>query len=276
MNRETRRDRGDVMRSIIFLSAFLLPFIQVLDETRAGEWQGSSFSGDIIATDMENPAEEMVGKLYVDKPGLRMEMVEDGQPGVQIIRFGEETMYFLMPTEKKYMEMPIQAQGNGSESLTSLYSGDVCAEFKEGKNLGRETLGGRRAEKWRCDNPIDEYDSGGVYRWFDKELGFVLREDNDNGRRMELRNIEEGRQTASLFEIPAGYEKMAMPMMPETMQGSTGAQGSQGMVVSEPGSLDAAQSGTAMPDLEQLMQQGLSEEEKQELQNMLQKLQEMQ
>ena len=260
------------MRSIIYLSAFLLLFIQAFDQARAGEWKGRAFSADTISTDAENPGGEMSGKLYIDKPGLRMEMVEDGEPGVTIVRFGEDTMYFLMPAEKKYMEIPIQAEGGRPDTLTSLYSGDVCADFKEGKKLGRETLAGRRAEKWRCDGPTDEYASGGVYRWYDKRLGFVLREDDDDGSRMELRNITEGRQTAGLFEPPAGYEKMAMPMMPGMMQGSPGAQGGQGMVVPEPASPGAAQPGIAMPNLEQLMQGKMSEEEMQQMQKMMQKM----
>lgn len=204
------------MRPIIFLSAFLLLFTQAFGQARAGEWKGRGFSADMIATDAENPGGEISGKLYIDTPGLRMEMVEEGESAITIFRFGEDTMYVLMPALKKYMEIPLQAQGGGPAGLTSLYSGDVCADFEEGKKLGRETVAGRRAEKWRCDGPLDEYTSGGVYRWFDKRLGFVLRQDDDDGSRMELRNITEGRQTASLFKPPAGYEKFAMPTMPGT------------------------------------------------------------
>ena len=204
------------MRSIIFLSAFLLLFTQAFDQARAGEWKGRAFSADMISTDAENPDGEISGKLYIDKPGLRMEMEEEGEPVITIFRFDEETMYFLMPAEKKYMEIPVPAQGGGLAALTSLYSGDVCADFKEGKKLGRETLAGRRAEKWRCDGPLDEFASGGVYRWYDERLGFVLRQDDDDGSRMEIRNITEGRQTASLFKPPAGYEKLEIPGMPGT------------------------------------------------------------
>ncbi len=85
------------MRSIIYLSAFLLLFIQAFDQARAGEWKGRGFSADIIATDAENPSGEMSGKLYIDMPGLRIESVEDGELGIMIIRFDEDTMYVLMP-----------------------------------------------------------------------------------------------------------------------------------------------------------------------------------
>ena len=53
------------MRSIIFLSAFLLLFTQAFDQARAGEWKGRAFSADMISTDAENPDGEISGSASV-------------------------------------------------------------------------------------------------------------------------------------------------------------------------------------------------------------------
>ena len=53
-------------------------------------------------------------------------------------------------------------------------------------------------------------DSGTV--WLDSKLRFPVKWQEKSGG-FELRNIQEGTQPASLFEVPAGYTKFDMGAM---------------------------------------------------------------
>ena len=53
--------------------------------------------------------------------------------------------------------------------------------------------------------------------WIDRKLRFLVKTESAKGRGMELRNIQEGPQQASLFEIPAGYKKIEMGDMMKGM-----------------------------------------------------------
>jgi hypothetical protein len=44
-------------------------------------------------------------------------------------------------------------------------------------------------------------------QWIDPVLEFLVRSQTDNGIVIDLKNIREGPQPASLFEIPASYSK---------------------------------------------------------------------
>jgi hypothetical protein len=49
--------------------------------------------------------------------------------------------------------------------------------------------------------------------WVDTKLRCVVKTDGGTGGGIELRNIQEGSQPASLFEIPSGYTKFDMGSM---------------------------------------------------------------
>ena len=53
--------------------------------------------------------------------------------------------------------------------------------------------------------------------WVDTKLHCVVKTDGAAGS-IELRNIKEGSQPASLFEIPAGYTKFDMGAMMKQRQ----------------------------------------------------------
>jgi hypothetical protein len=80
--------------------------------------------------------------------------------------------------------------------------------------IGIETLAGRSVEKWstrttRPDGQVNE-----ATQWYDPELRVAIREEFPGGFVRELRNIQVGTQPASLFEVPAGYTRLAEPAPP--------------------------------------------------------------
>ncbi len=50
-----------------------------------------------------------------------------------------------------------------------------------------------------------------LLRWFDPELNLAIREEFPGGFVREMKNIKLAPQDASLFEVPAGYKKIALP-----------------------------------------------------------------
>jgi len=73
---------------------------------------------------------------------------------------------------------------------------------------GLETLNGRRAERWEMTVTQPDGKKQTSTRWYDPELQIVVREELPDGKYRELRNIRVGAQAASLFEVPAGYQRI--------------------------------------------------------------------
>ena len=73
--------------------------------------------------------------------------------------------------------------------------------------MGHDTVNGRNTVKYEGTN--SKGDSG--YFWIDPQLRFPVKwQDNKDNNGGELRNIQEGTQPASLFQVPAGYTKFDM------------------------------------------------------------------
>ncbi len=79
--------------------------------------------------------------------------------------------------------------------------------------IGSETVNGRSTVKYEGTNAKGETSNV----WVDPKLRFPVKWEGKNGS-WELRNIQEGTQPASLFEIPADYKKFDMGNMGGMMQ----------------------------------------------------------
>ena len=131
------------------------------------------------------------------------------------MNFASQTATVLMAQQHMYMEMPAQAQGQRMAYANAFFqAGDVenaCGDWQKMAHnqgaschkVGSETVNGRNTVKYESTNA-----SGDVsHFWLDPKLRFPVKWDGkSNGG--ELRNIQEGTQPASLFEIPAGFTKM--------------------------------------------------------------------
>jgi len=231
------------MRMIVLFAA--LPSILVAAAAQAA-WNGRPFSAEVVTSSAGG--QDMTGKVYVDRPGMRMEQTAMGQQTVVLVRFGQGGTTLLMPAEMSYMEMPRNA---GAGAMAAQMEGP-CGGYQRSTELGRETLQGRKVEKLRCEAPKFPYLPAASTIWYDPVLEFVIRQESGPGERFELRNIEEGPQPAALFEIPAGYSKTAMPGMAGTAP-SGGAQG---------GTQVGGQGGQPGFQFDPSQLEGLSEEEK--------------
>jgi len=183
----------------------------------------AEFSGEIV--DLQKPGTPTTAKLYFAKDKVRIEAQANGPHGggVIIMNFATQTSDVLMPQQRMYMEMPVQAQGQ-RQMYSFFEAGDVqdaCGDWQKVAHtqagschkVGTDAVNGRSAVEYEATSS-----SGDITRvWLDAKVRFPLKWQGKNSGG-ELRNLQEGSQPASLFEIPAGYTKMDMGAMMQQHQ----------------------------------------------------------
>jgi len=174
------------------------------------------FSAELVNN--SEKASSAPNKIYASKDKMRFEGHEqNGHNGALIINFAAQTTDILIPERKMYIEST-SGHGPGGQRLFNLFRAtnveNACEEWqkmaaKPGGSchkVGNDVVNGRSTVKYQ-DTSAD----GDVsYVWIDPKLRFPVKWQGKNGGG-ELRNIQEGAQPASLFEIPSDYQKMQMP-----------------------------------------------------------------
>lgn len=179
----------------------------------------TEFSADIV----NNKRSDQPAKIFFGNNKMRIES-NRREGGAVIIDLATHTNTVLMDQQHMYMEMP-QQMANQRHTYDFFHVRDVenaCADWlaqernKGGTchKVGTETVNGRSTVKYEGTNSKGE--SGTA--WIDPKLQFPVKWEGKNGDGGELRNIQEGSQPASLFEIPAGYTKFDMGSMMQRRQ----------------------------------------------------------
>ncbi len=180
----------------------------------------AEFSAEIV--DLQKSGTPSEAKICFAKDRIRMEPVANGKSrgGVVIMNLTTQTSTVLMDQQHMYMEMPVQMQqGQQKIAYNFFRTGDAenaCADWgqlprnKGGtcRRVGSDTVNGRSTVKYEATNASGDT---GTF-WIDPKLRFPVKWQGKNSSG-ELRNIQEGSQPASLFEIPAGYTKFDMGSM---------------------------------------------------------------
>jgi hypothetical protein len=119
-----------------------------------------------------------------------------------------------MPAEKMYMEMPISQEAQEKMLIKK-------PEEQAGMKLvGTETVNGFECDKY-------EYEEAAPHKnqpvkhfvWIAKKLQMPIKvKAADGSFSMEYQNIKMGGVADSLFEVPQGYQKMAMPFQMPPMK----------------------------------------------------------
>lgn len=159
-------------------------------------------------------------KVYFGKDKIRFDTADSGDRGggVAIMDLTTQTFLVVMAKQHMYMEMPAQMMENRG-IFHFFKSGDVenaCSEWlqlaaNQGSTchkVGHETVNGRETVKYEGTNAKGE---SGTF-WLDAKVRFPVKwqgKNNSGG----LRNIQEGAQPESLFQVPDGYTKMDMSGM---------------------------------------------------------------
>lgn len=184
--------------------------------------QVTPFSADlqVSSTRMKGGSQDMTGKIAVDKGHMRLDM-NTGPRGeiVMITNFATKTTDTLMPAQHMYMEFngnDMLARRPGMPNIKSYPDPNNPCANQEGvtcKNMGVEDVNGRSCVHWQITDKNGKV--GNV--WIDQKLHFPIKV-TDNDSTWELTNIQEGQPAASMFEVPAGYQKMDMGGMMQGMR----------------------------------------------------------
>ncbi len=163
--------------------------------------QASDFCAEMVSKSGRNSTS---GKVYVSGDKIRVEM----QEAISISRPDKNLVWVVMPSEKMYMEQPIDYKTLASSSAR--IEGEI-----ERKPLGQEALDGKPAQKFQVTY-VYKGRKDTIYQWFIPDLAVPVKSAAVNGSwSVEYRNIRIGKQAPHLFELPAGYSKFstAMPSM---------------------------------------------------------------
>jgi len=146
--------------------------------------------------------EPMTGKIYVKGDKVRQETTEEGETQIMIIRPDKKVTWMVTPEEKIYMEMPYLAEDKTFEEWTA-------EKEKKATLLGEETVSGLACKKFESVE-----DGEKTYFWISPKFPFPIRVE-DAEVTMEYKNIKEDAVADSLFELPPGFQKISMPVVPD-------------------------------------------------------------
>ena len=192
---------------------FLMATMAVAGTVSAEQGPKVDYSADYT---METADMAMQGKMYYS-PGMeRRESEQDGDKSIMIVRHDKKVVWMLMTEQNAYMENPIPKAGN---------SGDLSAFKLKTTRVGNETMNGVKTTKSKLIMTGPRGQKMGGFIWTSKE-GIAVKVDaiavdkkSKERFKMELKNLQVGKQDHALFEIPADYTKMDMGGMGKLMGG---------------------------------------------------------
>ena len=140
-------------------------------------------------------------------PGMeRREFEMNGEKMVMIMRHDKNLIWTLMPGNM-YMEMKIPEEGRAD---------DLSSYKFETTTMGQETVNGMRTTKNKMIMTGPNGEKMGGFSWVTAD-GIMVKLDaiavdkkKKDRFKLELKNIQIGKQDRDLFEVPDGYEKMDM------------------------------------------------------------------
>lgn len=220
-SRERRSGRRHQKEGIV--SRRLIGFVGFLGLVLIGQVAlAQDFSADIVSSKQGGGS----GKLFSTKDKERWEMAERdprmGQTAL-VIDEAQHKSFVLMEQHHMYMDtMPMMTKNPVITQFWHVQDvNDACPQWKKTaeqaktdanwgscSKVGSDSLNGRGTVKYEGVSKKGEKS----YYWIDTKLKCVIKAENSSGT-FELRNIQEASQPASLFEVPAGYQKFDMGAM---------------------------------------------------------------
>ena len=198
-------------RMLLMVAAMTMTMTGAVAQAASPSQPQVEYSADSV---IETAEVSMKGRVYYTPTRERREMdVGGGDKMMMIMRHDKKVVWTLMPSEKMYMEMSL-AQANASDNSD-------LSQFKiEQTVVGPETVNGVSTTKSKIIMTGPDGEKMGGFMWTTKEniavkLDAIAIDKKEKHRfKTELTNLKIGKQDPTLFEVPAGYEKMSMPGMP--------------------------------------------------------------
>ncbi len=173
-----------------------------------------SFSADMKMTGKNITA---TGKLFSSGDKVRMETTAMGRSSVVIADNTKKLAWMLMPEQKMYMEMSTENAQRRGPSYRNYNPANPCEGIADTtcQKVGTETVNGELCDKWQF---VSKGKGPNLTTWISKSTNIPIKSVTADGSTMELSNIKVGPQSASLFELPTGYQKFDMGNMGNMMR----------------------------------------------------------
>ena len=154
--------------------------------------------------------QQMRMKTYMRGQDYRMEMNQQGQQIISILRPSRGVMWTLMPDQQMYMEVSLAGMPAAAAQTGFAEAMRDSADRAQTEMLGIEQVGPYRCQKYRYRSSHQGQTFTGLV-WSALELnGFPVKiVEEKNGTVVEYQNIRLGPPDPSLFEVPSGYRKMS-------------------------------------------------------------------
>jgi hypothetical protein len=184
-----------------FMKNFLIPlFVLTMNLAFFGNALAAEFSAYMNNKAQGQPVQS---KIYMKNDKVRIET--KGEEAYSIVRIDKNVVWMVFPKGKTYMEMVPHERQVPGEKL----KGEVSRKY-----VGSETVNGYPTKKYEVTVKDGEM-SDKAHQWVSTDLNYPIKISAIDGSwSTEYKNIKMGSQPDSLFELPAGYEKMAMPGLP--------------------------------------------------------------
>lgn len=148
-------------------------------------------------------------KVYFSGGKLRIDdvMPQSGAKLIMIYRSDLKKNFMLNTDKKTYTERELDEKEMTGEIMSM-----APVKNRKERTLGEETVSGYRCSKKEIEAEIEVMGFKNTSRsvvWQSPKFDLPLRTRSDSGRVTELRNIQEEKPAAALFEVPAGYSKVS-------------------------------------------------------------------
>lgn len=190
------------MLSIIMLSFF------AVNAFASDPAKFKNYSADMETTTAEG---SFTSKIFYKDGNMRMESNTQGHKSVNIIRPDKKVIWMLMVESKTYMEMPLDMSKQDIQSKLRDPNIKMDKEF-----IANEVVDKHPAKKYHLTITTDgkREKSGYIWEATDLENFPVKYQSEDKKMTTVWKNIKTGGVADSLFDVPTGYIKMDMPIMP--------------------------------------------------------------
>jgi len=162
------------------------------------------FSAKNIVT---TKSQKIISKVNFSTDKWRIETQVSGRTSISIMRADKKVMWMLMPEQKMYVETKMTEKQTLGK--TEKMAGEVSR-----KKVGREKINGITCDKYLITYMANDKKES-VYQWISGDKIPMKTAAIDGSWSSEYTDLKKGKQVSALFEIPAGYKKMDIPMMPQ-------------------------------------------------------------
>ena len=167
----------------------------------------AGYSADVVTTSKSGTT---TAKMWVSYSlwAQRMEMPAHPEM-IMIVRLDKKLIWNINKESKMYMEIAMRP----GMAANTIASGEKSPTEVERTYLLTETVEGHEADKYQITHQIGN-DRTTFFLWLLKDNNMFPIKTQHKDSVTVFKNLNFTEPPASMFEVPPGYEKMAMPFMP--------------------------------------------------------------